>query len=147
MERVISTPCAEANRLRTAAGEHPDSNIAVNMPIDSPPRPASIRFATPLPLRWQRLRRPRRIARSQADQRLDQPAHPALKLDVALQRDQTNARHALFDNRIVLDGFVGLVEIAGPIAAEVVTERAFQNAGPFGAGVPVPAAAAFRARP
>jgi hypothetical protein len=68
---------------------------------------------------------------SDANERLDQPADQALQLDVALQRHDANARRAVLDHRTVFDCFVGFVEVALAITAELVPERALKHASPF----------------
>src|SRR5580704_4116546 len=77
-------------------------------------------------------------ARSEAHERLNEAPQPALQLDMALQRHQANAAVLGVHHRIMLDGLVGLVEIAGSVAAESVSERALEHAGPFRAGVAMP---------
>src|SRR5579872_1416387 len=72
---------------------------------------------------------------SQADQRLDQPPDPTFKFYIALQCHHTKTDGAVFHRRIVVVGFVSLVEISRPETAEVVAERALKNACPFGSGM------------
>src|ERR1700722_2641208 len=77
-------------------------------------------------------------ARSDAHERLQQLSEKTLQLDIALQRHETDAAHRRIHDRIVLDGLVGLVEVADVIASELMTERAFEDAGPFRAGMAMP---------
>ena len=79
------------------------------------------------------------IARTPLDayERLYQAAEPTLQLDVSLKRDQTDATFFRIHHRIVLDRFIGLVKIAGAVAAEMMRERTFEHTGPFGTGMTV----------
>src|ERR1700722_112222 len=83
--------------------------------------------------------------RLNAHERLDQTAQPALQFDMTLQRNEANTTVLVVDNGIVLDSLVGLVEITGAVAAEMVAESAFEHASPLGTGVAVPRQ--FGARP
>ena len=71
------------------------------------------------------------MARSDADEGLQQPSKETLQHDVALQGDQTNAGRAFFNARIVLDILIGFIEIAGTEATAFMREGAFEHAGPF----------------
>src|SRR5580704_13251124 len=85
-------------------------------------------------------------ARSDAHERLQQLSEKTLQLDIALQRHETDAAHRRIHDWIMLDGLVGLVEVAGAIASELMTERAFEDAGPFRAGVAMPRQLCSRCR-
>src|SRR5665213_373406 len=74
---------------------------------------------------------------SDAHEGLHQPADEAGELQLALHGDQTNAFLAAVDHRRVAVVMVGVVAIAGGIAAAFVNEGTGQNAGQLGAGVAV----------